>query len=83
MNISWDAIPKILTEINGRLSTIEERMKNQQETNQQDLISVIDACKRLDICKSTFYKLLSDGNIETVKVGRRRLVKAESLKSIS
>lgn len=82
MPMSFDAMPQSLTEIINRLSAIEEKLEKNLKPTNNDLISVATACKYLNVCKATFYKLINTTSIETVKVGRRRLVKMESLKSI-
>ena len=43
------------------------------------LITVDDAAQRLSVGKSLMYRLLHDGSVDSVKLGRRRLVIAESL----
>ncbi|MEO6093439.1 MAG: helix-turn-helix domain-containing protein [Novosphingobium sp.] len=41
--------------------------------------SIRDAVQVSSIGRTTLYGLISSGEIETVKIGKRRLVKAESL----
>ena len=43
--------------------------------------SIKDAVQVSSIGRTTLYSLISSGQIETVKVGKRRLVKAASLAS--
>ena len=45
------------------------------------LIGIMDACKRVGIGRSYMYDLLDCGEIASVKVGKRRLVVAESLQT--
>ena len=42
-----------------------------------DLLSVEEAARRLRIGRTTMYSLISAGQIETVTIGRRRLVPPE------
>lgn len=42
-----------------------------------DLLSVEEAARRLRIGRTTMYGLISAGEIETVTIGRRRLVPPE------
>jgi excisionase family DNA binding protein len=42
-----------------------------------DLLSVEEAASRLRIGRTTLYGLISTGDIETVTIGRRRLVPPE------
>ena len=42
-----------------------------------DLLSVEEAARRLRIGRTTMYGLISAGDIETVTIGRRRLVPPE------
>ncbi len=44
--------------------------------------SVNDAIRVTSIKRGKLYQLINDGAIETVKVGGRRLIKAESLKRL-
>lgn len=43
------------------------------------LISIAEAAKALSLGKTAFYQLLGQGRIDTIKIGRRRLVKVESI----
>ncbi len=43
------------------------------------LYDIPQACERTSIGRSTLYKLVSSGDIESVKVGRRRLIPEEAL----
>ena len=43
------------------------------------LLSVPDAAARLGISRSKLYELISDGQLETMHIGRRALVRAESI----
>ena len=43
---------------------------------------ILDAARRIGVCRSTIYNLINDGKLDTVKVGRRTLIKAESLRKL-
>lgn len=45
------------------------------------MYSVIDAAKILGISRSTLYELISAGEIEIVKLGRRTLITRPTLES--
>lgn len=45
-------------------------------------VSVDDAAKIVGIARVTLYKLINAGDVETVKIGCRRLVKVESLRRL-
>ena len=47
------------------------------------LISIPDACKALGIGRSKVYELISEGRLETVTIGRRRLVRVESIRALA
>jgi len=41
-----------------------------------------DAAKSLGVCRSTIYTLINEGKLTTVKIGRRTLVKADSIRAL-
>jgi excisionase family DNA binding protein len=43
------------------------------------LLSLNDAAQSIGVCRATFYELLNQGLIESVKIGTRRLIVQESL----
>jgi excisionase family DNA binding protein len=45
----------------------------------RELLSVAEACASLGIRKTTFFKLAGERKIETVKLGRRTLVRVGEL----
>jgi len=47
------------------------------------LISIPDAGRALGIGRSKIYELLNSGDLETVTIGRRRLVRVESVKALA
>ncbi|RED17496.1 excisionase family DNA-binding protein [Parasphingopyxis lamellibrachiae] len=46
-------------------------------------ISIHEAGKALGIGRSKCYELISEGRLETAYLGRRRLVKVESVKALA
>jgi len=47
------------------------------------LISIEGAAKALSIGRSKTYQLINDGKLLTVSIGRRRLVRADSVRAIA
>ena len=47
------------------------------------LISIPDAAKALGIGRSMLYELIGEGRLQTVSIGRRRLVRAESVRTLA
>ena len=47
------------------------------------LCSIPDAANALGVSRSKTYELISEGRLLTVSIGRRRLVKTESIRSIA
>lgn len=44
--------------------------------------SIATACQMLGIGRTRVYELINEGHVETVRIGRRRLVKAASLRKL-
>jgi excisionase family DNA binding protein len=44
--------------------------------------SINDTAKVLALGRTTIYALINEGRLDTVKLGRRRLVKAESIRRL-
>lgn len=49
--------------------------------NGQRLVSVNEAQETLGIKRSTLYDLMYDGKLESVKIGRRRLIPAQAIEA--
>jgi excisionase family DNA binding protein len=47
------------------------------------LCSISDAAKLLGVGRSTAYELISEGKLETVSIGRRRLVRMTSVRTLA
>lgn len=45
-------------------------------------IRISDAAKTLSIGRTTIYKLIDDGTLQTIKVGRRRLILTRSIQEL-
>lgn len=46
-------------------------------------VSINQAARALGIGRSTIYKLINEGRLETIKIGRRQLIKASSLHNLA
>lgn len=46
------------------------------------LVSIPDAAKALSLGRTSIYELMRSGQLETRKMGRRRLITAESLRRL-
>ena len=58
-------------------------MKRSHHTMEPMLFSIIDAAAALNIGRSKLYELISEGAIETVTIGRRRLVRVDSVRALA
>lgn len=47
------------------------------------LCSIPDAAAALGLGRSKIYELIGEGRLETISIGRRRLVRVESVKSLA
>ena len=47
------------------------------------LYSISDAAEALSLGRSKVYGLMAEGRLETVTIGRRRLVRAESVRALA
>jgi excisionase family DNA binding protein len=57
-------------------------MKPVEEAPQRLTVSIKHAADLIDVNKRTMWRLIADGRIETIKVGRRRLVTYKSLQQL-
>lgn len=53
------------------------------ERNERLLCSIVDAANSLGVSRSKTYELISEGRLLTVSIGRRRLVKTESIRALA
>jgi excisionase family DNA binding protein len=53
------------------------------ERSEPLLCSIPDAAHSLGVSRSKTYELISDGHLLTVNIGRRRLVKMESVRALA
>lgn len=51
--------------------------------NDQILCSVIEASKMLGVGRTKIYDMLAKGQIQSMRIGSRRLVKMESIKALT
>lgn len=60
-----------------------ERSRNQRRSNipfqERPTCTVAEACDAAGLGKTKFYELMGAGAVETISVGRRRLVRVPSL----
>jgi excisionase family DNA binding protein len=49
----------------------------------QVLVSIPDAGRALGLGRSKIYDLIAQGRLETVTIGRRRLVRVQSVKALA
>lgn len=47
------------------------------------LCSIPDAARALGLGRSKIYELIAEGRLETVTIGRRRLVRVESVRAMA
>lgn len=47
------------------------------------LCSIPDAAKALGVGRSKLYELIGEGRLETVTIGRRRLVRTDSVRALA
>lgn len=47
------------------------------------LVSIPDAAKALGVGRSKTYELIQAGKLETVTIGRRRLVRTDSIRALA
>jgi excisionase family DNA binding protein len=46
------------------------------------MVSVAEACEMLSLGRTTIYKLIGDGRLIVVKVGRRTLIRVSSIREL-
>ena len=49
----------------------------------QVLVSIPEAGKALGLGRSKVYELIAEGRLETLQIGRRRLVRVESVRALA
>jgi excisionase family DNA binding protein len=69
--------------MNSEIGTRRGRPRNQKRPNvpfqERPTCTVAEACDAVGLGKTKFYELLGTGAVETLSVGRRRLVRVPSL----
>jgi excisionase family DNA binding protein len=53
-----------------------------QSATPPKLLSVEEAAKSLNLSRAAVYKLLSDGSLRSIHIGRRRLVPASAIEDL-
>lgn len=56
---------------------------NMEAKLDQVLVSIPDAGKALALGRSKIYDLIAEGRLETITIGRRRLVRVESVRALA
>ena len=46
------------------------------------VLSIKDATRLIGLSRSTIYKMIGDGQLETIKIGRRTLIRTASIRSL-
>lgn len=69
------------SDVNLRNNVRVEALRDQ--STERLAYSINESCRLLSISRRHFYGLLSEGKIETVKIGSRRLVSHEELERIA
>ena len=49
---------------------------------ERELSTTSETCEQLRCSRDTLYRLIADGSLETVKIGRRRLVFTRSIREL-
>ena len=44
--------------------------------------SIIEAARALSLGRTSIYALIDEGRLDTIKIGRRRLIKVESIRAL-
>lgn len=72
-------------DVQRRLRAVEKSLRERRlplplPTQESDLVDIRTACHMLGgISRSTIYRMLSDGRLESVAIGRRRMITRESI----
>ena len=45
-------------------------------------VSTVTACRMLDICKTTLFKLLNENRLESIRIGRSRRILVASIEKL-
>ena len=72
-----------IRKLNSILSK-KEGIKNNTLLSAKDYIDIPEFCRRLNICKSTFYKLIKNrSDFKMTKIGKRTLISEEQYDDVS
>ena len=68
-------------ELEPRSEALKAALGRSKETNADDqvMLNVREACRRLQVSKFTLYRLMQSGRLGSVKIGRRRLISQRAL----
>ena len=56
-------------------------IKHQETTTERLAVSVEDAAAMAGVGRTTLYSALGDGSLQSLKIGKRRLIRVEALKA--
>ena len=72
--------PEIIDRLPARTPSEKPKVKRTGEATPRIAVSIQEGAKMLGISKPHFLPLVKEGNIRTVKIGRRILVSVQSLR---
>lgn len=49
--------------------------------DEPECLSIVSAARRLGVGRSTVFKMIAQGSLPTVKIGRRRMIRASPLRA--
>jgi len=62
-------------------SPSNQKLSLTESPDEKLLLKVNDAAERLSLSRTNFYKLLMNGELESIKIGRSRLIPTDALES--
>jgi excisionase family DNA binding protein len=71
-----------VAELVAALREEAERARPPVSTDPPRLLSILEAAERVGVGRSTLYAEMGAGRLRSVKVGRRRLIPADALRSL-
>jgi excisionase family DNA binding protein len=61
---------------------LEIAMNKNLEPVQRRALGIVEAARAMGVSRSSVYRLLTSGKLESVKLGSRRLVRVEALEKL-
>ncbi len=69
-----------MEELQPRSHALRNSLGKPKERESSDrMLTVADACDRLQVSKWTLYRLIGTGKLASVKIGRRRLISQRAM----